>query len=55
MKTRAIILLLLLLLPLVPAMAQEQEEFEAIPMTYQKKTPSLRAQELPGRGEKSRN
>ena len=41
MKTRAIILLLLLLLPLVPAMAQEQEEFEAIPMTYQKKNPSF--------------
>jgi len=41
MKTRAIILLLLLLLPLVPAMAQEQEEFEAIPMTYQKKKPSF--------------
>ena len=41
MKTRAIILLLLLLLPLVPAIAQEQEEFEAIPMTYQKKNPSF--------------
>ena len=41
MKTRAIILLLLLLLPLVQAMAQEQEEFEAIPMTYQKKNPSF--------------
>ncbi len=41
MKNRAIILLLLLLLPLVPAMAQEQEEFEAIPMTYQKKNPSF--------------
>ena len=41
MKTRAIILLLLLLLPLVPAMTQEHEEFEAIPMTYQKKNPSF--------------
>lgn len=39
MKTRAIILLLLLLLPLVPIMAQEQDDFEAIPMTYQKKKP----------------
>lgn len=41
MKNHAIILSLLFLLPLVPAMAQEQEEFEAIPMTYQKKNPSF--------------
>ena len=41
MKTHAIILSLFLLLPLVPAMAQEQDDFEAIPMTYQKKNPSF--------------
>ena len=39
MKNRAIILSLFLLLPLVPIMAQEQDDFEAIPMTYQKKKP----------------
>ena len=41
MKTHAIILSLFLLLPLIPAMAQEQDDFEAIPMTYQKKNPSF--------------
>ena len=41
MKFRAIILSIFFLLLLVPAMAQEQEEFEAIPMTYQKKNPSF--------------
>ncbi len=41
MKNRAIILSIFLLLPLVPAMAQEQDDFEAIPMTYQKKNPSF--------------
>lgn len=41
MKTRAIILSLFLLLPLVPAMAQELDDFEAIPINYKETKPSF--------------
>ena len=41
MNFRAIILSFLLLLPLVPAMAQEKEDLEAIPISFKEKKPSF--------------
>ena len=41
MNFRAIILSFLLLLPLVPAMAQEKEDLEAIPISFKEKKPGF--------------